>query len=275
MQTSNGKVRFVCDACVAVSDHRDVYAKPAGERTVVDQKGNVHQVLGEIGDDLEQAVYFMTPRCATCGGDLQQAYDKEGKAGIRVVGRTVYHALCFETGRPAAHVTAPAVKLPPSFCAKYLPEHIILKLVHDKTTLTTLYFCWKDRAAEAEALRRADEACVSVQLALDDQAPANPNYIPTSKDNGKRKKPTKRVPLHFDDVKDVQVQLVPGSQVPPRVPRMPQPALLKDGSYWTAELVYLHFGLQYRLIVCIPHDASEQSLRLVEAGLTLTIQDWQ
>ena len=268
MTATNGKVKFTCATCRTMPlKPTDSFASIAGERTVIGESeyGNVDKVVGEIGDDLEQAVYFMTPRCATCGGDLNQTYKKES---VKVIGRTVYHPHCFEEGRPHPDLTKPCVKLPPSFCAKYLPPQIILKLSTDKETLTTLYFCWKNRVEHAMKLRKEDARVVVVPFVLDGDAPANPNHQPS---NTKRKQPKIHMAQpHFSTVK---VELVSGVQVGPRKPIMPKPAWI-DSLSFHAHLTYLHFGLEYYLELTIPLK-TDAMLHLTNATLSVTIQDWQ
>jgi len=194
-----------------------VPTKIAGQRIEIQSHEQVDTkaVKKEIGDDLEMAVYFMTKRCAVCGGtdfNHNGKYMDEGNTHPKrrlLFGSTLYHALCFETGLPSpqglAKVIAEDIKLPPSFCAKYLPQQIILKLVtpaapeggvpkkkikrkeaylsqkewdDSRVTLTTLYFVWKDRERQAAQLReeQKDASTVMVPFALDENAPANPNY---------------------------------------------------------------------------------------------------
>eukprot|EP00977_Amphora_coffeiformis_P009779 scaffold2251_cov178-Amphora_coffeaeformis.AAC.3 len=268
MSKSNGKIKFTCATCHDVSMKlSDSFASIAGERIVIDESeyGNVDKVVGEIGDDLEQAVYFMTPRCATCGGDLNQTYKKEG---VKVIGRTVYHPYCFDNGRPAPELAEPSVKLPPSFCAKYLPPQIILKLSTAKETLTTLYFCWKNRVEQANKLREEDSSVVVVTFVLDEEAPANPNH---QSSNSKRKQP--KAYIVQPDLSTAKVELVSGVQVGPRNPIMPKPAWIESQSFRT-QLTYLHFGLEYCLELIIPSE-SDALLNLSTATLSIKIQDWQ
>jgi hypothetical protein len=173
----------------------------------------------------------------------------------------VYHTRCFETGRPSSFISAKNAyactpKLPPSFCAKYLPLQIIIKLVlhqdsslplpsslpltkrtikrkkinENAVALTTLYFVWKERETRAEQLRKEtkDAPMVQVPFSLDEQAPANPNYIPQNgfykkqKNSEQRRKPL-QVLKH--KLRDVQMELVTpgGEEVAPRCPVMPEP----------------------------------------------------
>jgi hypothetical protein len=277
---SNGKLRFTCAPCRInqASGLHDSYASIAGERVVVSQSehGDVDGVLGEIGDDLEQAVYFMTPRCATCGGDLNQTY---GSAeGIRVIGRTVYHNHCFVTGVPPKHLPPPTVKLPPSFCAKYLSQQIILKLTCHGKTLTTLYFCWPDRVKTAEHLRENDDEVVIVSFVLDASAPANPNYQRIQKTEKKNfKSPAKHIAVPAC-IQDLTIELVPGDQVPPRNPWMAEYAYISHDANSKAKMIaslyYLHFGLEYCLTLSIPIEG-DAVLSVVDASLSVRIRDWQ
>lgn len=277
---ANGKVSFQCGSCQHLTDKAAQHvSKVAGERVVVQEheQGDHKKVLADIGDDLEQAVYFMTPRCAVCGEPVDTK-----KNEWTLEGRTLYHKTCHETGRPNS--PSKSIKLPPSFCAKYLPQQIILKLSSSNgTTLTNLYFVWKDRDEEAILLRKEDSKVVVVPFVLDDQAPANPNYAPPSSGNKLaqinplvQKKSTPKntqVPLPSDPGR-IQLELVKGVDVGPRCPVMPESAKVDEGTLITT-LAYLYFGLTYRLSLQIEVLASEGEslLKLQEARLTVTIQD--
>ena len=297
LSKSNGKVKLHCATCHEDQSTSDVYATQAGSRKVVEESehGDVQQVMEDIGDDLEQAVYFQTPKCATCGDNLttrhKQQQQAKGAKKFVVMGRTVYHPNCYETGRPPSHWPAPAVKLPPSFCAKYLPRQIILKLVEDGITMTTLYFCWKNREAHAVQLRQQDAAIVTVPWVLDETAPANPNYQRrTENDHSatRKQKPAAKQITIPSDVSTIVLELVSGVEVAPRVPQMPEPARIdslggddnENNQYFHARLVYLHFGLEYSLTLQVSVAASGENGsqyvgNLVRAQLSVTIQDWQ
>lgn len=298
LSKSNGKVKLHCATCLEDQSTSDFYATQAGSRKVVEESehGDVQQVMEDIGDDLEQAVYFQTPKCATCGDNLttrhkQQQQQSKGAKKFVVMGRTVYHPYCYETGRPPSHWPAPAVKLPPSFCAKYLPRQIILKLVENGITMTTLYFCWENREAHAVQLRRQDDAIVTVPWVLDETAPANPNYQRRPDNNhssARKQKPAAKEITIPKQVSTIELELVSGVEVAPRVPQMPEPARIdslgddntENNLHLHARLVYLHFGLEYSLTLQVPvaalgENGSQCIGNLVGAKLSVTIQDLQ
>lgn len=284
-----GKVAFTCSDCCSIAEsgltgRAEFTSRIAGERIVVKEveHGNISKVVDKIGDDLEQAVYFMTPRCATCGGDLRQPH--LGK--IKTVGKTCYHKHCYETGRPRCDFPKPSVKLPPSFCAKYLPQQMIVKLSpsQDERSSKSLYFCWKNRENHAVELRQANLDVVIVPFVLDEKARANANYYPpktnTMRDNGQakiRKQPPSHTPVP-PDLADVRLDLVAGSQVGPREPVMPKPAsiirslTLANHLVLDAQLTYCHLGLEYCLGLQVPL-TTQRTLDLPRATLSVKIED--
>ena len=128
-------------------------------------------------------------------------------------------------------------------------------------------------------IRQLDAPVVEIPWTLDETAPANPNYT----GGGGSPKTTTMLPMAaLSDVSNLQLELVPGMAVPPRMPRMPEPTRIVSithSSVLLARLVYLHFGLEYTLSLRVPSHIYNQgdclTFDFAKAQLSITIRDWQ
>jgi LIM domain len=246
----------------------------AGERIVVEdsEQGDIEQVVDAIGDDLEDALFAMIPRCATCGGDFLSY-----KGEVSIVGSLKYHKECFLTGKPTEGLVS--LTLDAFQAAKYFPENVILKLSSTEScrVVTTLFFVWKDKEMALKSMRgdpvqRNDR--VTVSFDLDDDARANPNF------KGKKSSPTKTTaPLKESekgDHSDLVLSLIGGDEIAPQAPKLSKPVEIVSGyqhaPYLDASVAYTKYGLNHSLSLTIPCNLRADALELLGATLTLTIQ---
>ena len=270
-----------CRRCKVDNEHKykpRQKSRVAGEKTVLDdsEKGDIDQVVDAIGDDLEEAIYSMIPRCATCGADFLKY-----KGEISMVGSLKYHKECFLTGRPSA-TTASMLTLDPAQAAKYLPDTVIVRMTTASTNkiLTTLYFIWKDKDQALKAMRGTEhgEEGIVVTLNLDDEARANPNHK-SNRNNPKRNQ--MQLPQHpggdGDENLDLSVDLVGADQIAPQPPRLLNPVSIASGYQNSpslqANIGYSKYNLQHTLLLNIPCNATCEVLDLLGATLTVKIQE--
>jgi hypothetical protein len=235
------------------------------------EQGDIEQVVDAIGDELEEAMYGMIPRCAICGVDFLTY-----KGNVSMVGALKYHQECSEKGKPAMGFQS-SLALAPVQAAKYLPETIILRLsAGDGKVITTLYFVWKGKDDELKSMRAERQDRVCVQFHLDEKAPANPNFQGSSK-----KKTKARLPA-VEEGQDQQPQqfcmdLIGGSQIAPQPPKMLEPISIikpEDSSLplLHAKLAYSKFNLCHSLFLVVPCTSTVEELDLTGANLSVEIQ---
>ncbi|CAB9515398.1 expressed unknown protein [Seminavis robusta] len=251
-------------------------SRKAGSKIVVEdsEQGDIEQVVDAIGDDLEDALYGMIPRCATCGGDFLTY-----KGEISIVGSLKYHNECFLTGKPV--VGTVSLTLEPLQAAKYLPESIILKLSSNEScrVISSLFFVWKDREKKLRSMRtdttqRSDH--LTVTFDLDENARANPNYKGVKNSPSKTSAPLMK--CEKGDHSDLTLELIGGDQIAPQPPRLVEPVTVIPGyqrasPYLKATIGYSKYNLDHTMILTIPCNLSGNVLELLGATLTVIIQE--
>jgi hypothetical protein len=262
--TANVRIKFRCPSCRHRYEDRDniVQHKERGQRVIIHphEQGDTKQTMDKIGDDLTEAVYFMHPKCAVCGGDFFETRTKDDKKKMakETNGNWRYHQVCWDTGTPAClpdEEMKTKTLLHPAHSARYLPEQIILQIVWDRnnptitgtasndkgsknttstTILTTLYFVWNDREANWKRLRKENknDAIVIIPYSLDEEAPANPNYSSSRYTKKQRRqaqpasasKGVLALPEEVNDnIEQLQLKLLAADEVAPRPPTMVEP----------------------------------------------------
>jgi LIM domain len=250
-------------------------SRVAGERIVVQdsEQGDIEQVVDAIGDELEDALFAMIPRCATCGGDFLSY-----KGDVSIIGSLKYHKECFLTGKPTEGLVS--LTLDAFQAAKYFPENVILKLSSTEScrVITTLFFVWKDKEMVLKSMRggslqKKDQ--VTLSFALDDEARANPNF------KGKKSSPTKTQAQLQESEKgdhsDLVLSLIGGDEIAPQSPKVSKPVEIVRGyqqhaPYLEASITYTKYGLDHSLLLTIPCNLRVDVLELLGATLTVTIR---
>ena len=268
---SDDVVFLQCSRCKLDGEQKykpKVLSRVAGEKITVEdeEQGDIDQVIDDIGDELEEKMHLMIPRCATCGGDFLQ-YTGE----LTSIGMLKYHKECLLMGRPAMGLQ-PSMTLQPVQAAKYLPDNFILRLsIEGGKVMTTLYFLWKGKEDELKQLRSEQKQSISVSFELDENARANPNFTGSAK-----RKTT--VPLPPSDEKSIMVlDLVGGDQISPQPPKMIEPVAIlsayqNSSNCLKASISYFKYNLRHSLFLNIPCNISCDELQLGGATLTVEIQ---
>ena len=249
-------------------------SRVAGEKIVVEdaEQGDIEQVVEAIGDELEEAIYAMIPRCATCGGDFLQY-----KGEVSIVGSLKYHQECFLTGKPSTGTAS--LTMDPVHAAKYLPQDIIMKLTSGSGKIfTTLFFVWKDRDDALKSMRSMERSSeISVTYDLDEEARANPNH-PSSRYN--TRKTLLSIPPSLDDKEenvDLKLDLVGGDQISPQAPSQEGAVSISSAGQRTPVLRgtmgYSKYNLKHSLLIQIPCGTACDTLDLVGSTLTVSIQE--
>ena len=248
-------------------------SRVAGEKIVVegDEQGDIEQVVDAIGDDLEEAIYAMIPRCATCGGDFLHY-----KGEVSIVGCLKYHQECFLTGKPSAGTAS--LTMDPTQAAKYLPQDIILRLVSGSgKVLSTLFFVWNDKDEALKSMRSMERTnAISVTYHLDDDARANPNH-PSNRNNTKKTMVALPQANNGDENIDLKLDLVGGDQISPQAP-LQEGAVSISSGYQTpptlqAKIGYSKYNLRHSLLLQTPCNATCDVLELLGTTLTVSIQE--
>ena len=257
--SANVRVKFQCRNCCEQFNgkpqqhsHESAVKHKLGPVVIEDhEQGDTKETLEKIGDDLTEAVFFMHPKCCVCGGDFyNKTMARETKGNWR------YHQECWDSGVPTMLDEMKAcTKLLPAASAKYLPEQLIVQLYCpleittattstntykkkgiDSKILTTLYFVWENKEAHAKELSKVHkkDPMVAVPYILDDQAPANPNFVPqvhtATVQQSKRQRQaqsttakTLTLPANNMGVDKFQLRLLAEDEVAPRPPTMVEP----------------------------------------------------
>lgn len=249
-------------------------SRVAGEKIVVEdaEQGDIDQVVNAIGDELEEAIYAMIPRCATCGGDFLQ-YTGE----VSIVGSLKYHKECFLTGKPGTGTAS--LTMDPVQAAKYLPQDIIMRLTSGSgKILTTLFFVWKDRDDVLKSLRSMDRTSeVSVTYYLDEEARANPNH-PSNRYN--KKKTMLSMPPRLDDNAeniDLKLDLVGGDQISPQSPVQDGAVSISSSAQnvpvLRGKMGYCKYNLRHSMLLQVPFGSEGDVMDLLGSKLTVSIQE--
>jgi hypothetical protein len=260
-----------CRQCGIDNEHKNKprrKSRKAGERIVVEdsEQGDVENVVDAIGDDLEEAMYGMIPRCALCGGDFL-SYEGE----ISIVGSLKYHNDCFLWGKPGTG--SGSVTLPPVQAARYLPDNLILKVATPEgKSLTTLFFVWKDKEAAVKRLRNDRPDHVTATFELDEEARNNPNYKEKSED---QKKATVPLPPMNGEEANFTLELVGGAKIAPEPPQVIAPPRVikayQKPTILRGTIRYVKYGLDHTLELTIPCNWKGDTLRLHCATLAVNI----
>ena len=264
--SANVRVRFQCQKCCEQFNgkqqqhsHKSAVKHKLGPVVIEDQEqGDTKETLEKIGDDLTEAVFFMHPKCCVCGRDFyNKTMAQETKGNWR------YHQECWDNGTPTILDEMKAcTKLLPAASAKYLPEQLIVQLLclsevttaatsnngkkkkgRDSKILTTLYFVWENKEEHAKELSKAHkkDPMVAVPYLLDDQAPANPNFVPQvhtatvqqTKRQRQAQSATAKIitlPANNTGVDKFQLRLLAEDEVAPRPPTMMEPvSIIMEG----------------------------------------------
>jgi len=243
-------------------------SRKAGERIVVEneEQGDIVRVVDAIGDDLEEAIFAMIPRCATCGGDFLQY-----KGELSIIGSLKYHKECLLTGKPSASTASLTVS--PKLAAKYLPQDLILRLTLESGKLaTTLFFVWKDREEALKSIRNSMNGAVSVSYHLDDDARANPNH-PTNKNYAKK---TQLLLENKDDLNSLKLDVVGADQISPELPVQLGPLSIQVDGSLEGKIGYRKYGLKHTLVLRVPCEnkgsrGNELVLELLHCELVVCI----
>jgi hypothetical protein len=267
---ANDTIFLQCSRCKLDGEQKykeKTLSRLAGKKIEVgdEEQGDIDQVIDDIGDELEEKMHLMIPRCAICGGDFLQ-YAGE----ISIVGVMKYHKECLLMGRPAMGLQ-PSMTLQPLQAAKYLPDNLILRLsVQSGKIMSTLYFLWKDKENELKMMRSERKESVTVHFELDENARANPNFTGSA-----RRKTT--VPLPPPDGGNTMIlDLVGGDQISPQPPQMIEPVAIlsayQNSPYLAAGISYFKYNLQHKIFLSVPCNVSCDELQLSGATLTVEIQ---
>jgi hypothetical protein len=249
----------------------------AGQRVVIgdEEQGDIEQVVDLIGDELENAICGMTPRCSTCGGDFLTY-----KGEIAMMGALKYHKECFQMGKPALGVQTSAVQLPPRQAAKYLPDTLILRLSsgdkNGRNILSSLFFVWTNKDDQLRALRAKLNESVRVFFHLDEEARANPNHRNSSKKKRFADLPPGQDPEH----PSLRVDII-NEQIAPKSPGMVGRSSIVyskklSSSVLCAEVEYDMYSLRHLISLNVPCDSEQEGkLDLARASLTVDIHPMQ
>jgi hypothetical protein len=242
----------------------------AGQKVVVGEteQGDIEQVVDLIGDELEDALCGMIPRCSTCGGDFLTY-----KGEISMLGALKYHTECWQMGKPALGFQA-SMTLQPLQAAKYLPNALILRLSSPDNgkVLSSLFFVWTNKDDQLKALRAQKNESVRVFFHLDEEARANPNNSHAS-----RKKRFADIPPGQDpDHPSLQVDII-NDQIAPKSPGMVGPSSIvysKElaSSVLRAQVAYDMFNLHHVISLNVPCTPEQGKLDLAGASVTAHIE---
>jgi hypothetical protein len=281
-----------CRRCQLDSEQKykpRLVSKLAGTKTLVgdSEQGDITQVKEAIGDDLEDVMMGMTPRCATCGGDFS-TYQGQGQQhdDISIVGALKYHKECLLMGKPSASVSVlqqqSSIMLVPVQAAKHLPETIILRISSltaaaaddddgnnkKKKVIASLYFSWNDKEQELKSLRREkpQDTSIRVQFHLDQNA-------------GSSKK--RNLPTPGGDDDELCVDVIGDEMAAAPTTKMvlvENPSMIaSSSSLLRAKVVFTKFHLHHSLLLEIPCCCSSgppnsQELLLELTSATLAVE---
>ncbi|KAJ8601203.1 hypothetical protein CTAYLR_003254 [Chrysophaeum taylorii] len=165
----------LCRSCSRIVDaerraSRADHVVGVTERTSLspDEKGDVRGVLGEIGDELEEAYRNQIARCDVCGA----AFKIKDKVHYQVKGDKLVataHQECHDLGRPRDGRVHSAK--PPRLAIKAAPDRVVLK-VSANAKATTLFF---EKATTALATPPSKHHSKQENL-----APASVDYKPVN-----------------------------------------------------------------------------------------------
>ena len=162
-----------------------------------------------------------------------------------------------------------------------MPTQIILQLsASNGDNVTTLYFVWSTKDEDAKKLKEATQANddkITISYALDESAPANPNYAYHHQHKKKRRKTPTTLELPKNNiVAGMTMDLLMGEEVAPRPPVMVESVSFRTGEPFLstspdrddtdintvdnspihallcAKIGYFKFGLRYILALSIP-----------------------
>ena len=292
LQQQDGHQSMIILQCQRCKLDNDTKYKPriqsttAGQRMIIneDEQGDCELVKELIGDELEDAVVKMIPRCNTCGGDFLR-YNGD----IVLIGALKHHKECWEMGKPAPGFQ-PSLTLQPIQAATHLPDTFILRLSEiadtfggkQKLFFSTLFFIWTKKDEQLKALRAVaspkhnnnHKKRIRLFFHLDEDVRANPNHKTTICN-----KQTYAIPPCQDPTTPpLQVDIM-NNQIRPKAPRMVEPCSIEysqksKSSVLCAQIEYMHFNLHHLLNLNIPcHKNDEDRLDLSRATLMVYIQE--
>ena len=274
-------VTLKCPNCIIESEERHksrILSTVAGEKIVVPEKeqGDVDKVVDLIGDELEDAVCGMIPRCSICGGDFLRY-----KGEITIMGTLKYHKECREMGKPSVALGASTALLSPLQVAKYLPDTLILRL-GDSTSgkiISTLFFVWMDdKDCYLKSLRTTNDNqddCVDISFRLDNEARANPNYKDATKNN--KRCYSMLPPCEEDPTHPPILAAIVNDQIAPQNPYMVKPSSIMNSEeeqssspIFCVSVAYDFLNLSHLVNLKIPCTSIEAN-QLVLSGAELMV----